>query len=321
MVLTILYHNTITDTIYDISDLVSSIDINSQFDEQPTSVTIKLINRDKMSLPSGSILSVKADQLPLFLGYQFKREGGDDVQETLTFYDQLRYLQFKDTLVLGEKTIGELFSQLCNYKGLKHRVVNNVTNYRLPMKIYENKTIYSMLQDMLDEVFIATGTKLLIWDNFGILELRDVTTLKAKLFFGDGSLLTGYSFTQSIDDETFNIIKLIRENKETGKMEEVVEMSRPTIKLWGQLQYHAKVDEGVGDLRTHARNLLVVHNREEKTLELDTIGDFRVRAGIGIIVHVGGVKDIFGGAKYYIVESCTHTVEETHTMKLKLRII
>ena len=318
--LTILFHNTRTDTIYDISNIVSSANISTKAEEQPSSVTLDVVNRDKMEFPSGSVLSVKSGQTPLFLGYLFKQEGDEEGKLTLTFYDQLKYLQYKDTLALGNKTLGDLFSQICTYKGLKHRVVNNVP-YNLPVTLYEDKTLYDMLKDMIDNVYATQGKKFIIWDNFGVLELRDVMNLRQNLFFGDGSMLLSYSYGQSIDDEVYNIVKLMRENSETKEFEEVVEMDKTTIRYWGQLQHFAKVDENVGDLRTHAKNLLKVHNREERTLTLECMGDLRVRAGVGIIVELDALKKTYGGARYYMVEECTHNIEDKHTMTLKLAVM
>lgn len=320
MALTILYHNTRNDKIYDISSLVTSLSISSKIEEQPTTVSIELINRDNLELPSGSVLSIKSGETPVFLGYQFKLTGDDGVKETLTFHDQLRYLQFNDTLALGDKTIGDLFAQICVYKNLRYKVVDNVP-YILPPILYDNKTLYDILKTMLEDVFVKTGKKLVILDNFGTLELRDVEKMKTNLFFGDGSLLTGYSYDKSIDEETYNVVKLIREDSETKETEVVVEIDEESIKYWGQLQFHQKVNEGVPNLRAHALGLLEVYNREKKTLTLNTIGDIRVRAGVGIIAEIEGIKTTFGGARYYLVEECTHEISDTHHMTLKLKVI
>lgn len=64
--------------------------------------------------------------------------------------------------------------------------------------------------------------------------------------------------------------------------------------------------------------LMVIKNRESKSLKLDCIGDIRVRAGcyVPIVIEEYGINQPF------LVNECSHRFDGAeHTMSLELKVI
>lgn len=66
-------------------------------------------------------------------------------------------------------------------------------------------------------------------------------------------------------------------------------------------------------------NLIKFHNREERKLSIDAMGDLRVRAGCYIRMWV----EEYDINQPFLVEECSHSnIEGTnHIMKLELKVI
>lgn len=92
-----------------------------------------------------------------------------------------------------------------------------------------------MICEALDRTLIYGGKNYIFYDDFGKLVLRDVEDMPYGFVIGDNSLLTDYSYTRSIDDQTYNKIKLYRDNKDTGKRETFVHQDSGSIRQWGLL--------------------------------------------------------------------------------------
>ena len=164
----------------------------------------------------------------------------------------------------------------------------------------------------------------MIRDDFGTLQFTSLNRLKTLLFIGDESLLSEYNFKSTIEGDTYNQVKLIREDKKKAKREIYIVKDSVNIKKWGLLQYFEKMDEKANEaqIKERADMILKVKNRIVKTLKLDCIGDTRVFAGVGIVLGISDlVKDGIAMNKYFMVTSCTHKFsKDNHTMSLEMAV-
>lgn len=160
-----------------------------------------------------------------------------------------------------------------------------------------------------------TGKMYYLWDDFGSLRISDVAASAIGLTVGDGSLATGYTYQSDIDSDTANKIKLVRDNKETGKRDMWVVMDSSTQKRWGILQHYDKVAEELNSAQVEAMadSLLELKNRPKKSLSISGLSDLSIRAGRSILVSIADV----GVSGWYIVDECTHDlIKETMTLKV-----
>ena len=110
-------------------------------------------------------------------------------------------------------------------------------------------------------------------------------------------------------------MKLVRDNKETGKRYVWIVMDSSTQKRWGVLQHYEKVAEELSSAQVEAMadSLLELKNRPKKSLSINGLSDLSIRAGRSILVSIADV----GISGWYIVDECTHDlIKETMTLKV-----
>src|SRR5690606_6913229 len=166
-----------------------------------------------------------------------------------------------------------------------------------------------------------TNRNYVFYDDAGALSLRNVESTLLDIIIGDGSLMYDYRTKVSIDNDTYNVVKLYKDNKETGKREVYVAQDSANIAKWGRLQLYQSVDEemNAAQIQELLDQLITLKNRETKSLRIDAIGDIRVRAGwfVRILIEELGINQPF------LVNECTHRFDGAnhHTMSLDLKVV
>ncbi|NBI73760.1 hydrolase, partial [Clostridiaceae bacterium] len=127
-----------------------------------------------------------------------------------------------------------------------------------------------------------------------------------------------FEYISSIDDNTYNKVKLTYDNEETGLREVYIAQDSGNINKWGVLQYFDTLKKGENG-QAKADALLKLYNKKTRSLKLTNIlGDNRVRAGSMVVVNLdlGDIKV----KNFMLVESCKHIYKENeHWMDLTLR--
>ena len=151
----------------------------------------------------------------MFYGFVFSKQRDKTNNIKVVAYDQMRYLKNKDTYVYTNKKASDLVKMISEDFKLKVGVVED-TGYTIPKKVEDNQTLLDMIQNALDDTLVQTKKLFVLYDDFGKLTLKNVETLKLGLVI-DEETGENYDYTSSIDNETYNKIKLAYENEETGK--------------------------------------------------------------------------------------------------------
>ena len=310
--------------IYDISDLIQDIEVDTEIEETPGKLTFDFIhiNPNIQYISEGSPISLKVDNNNVFWGYVFKI-GKKKGKVSLTAYDQLRYFKNKDTYVFSNLSCEGIFTKICKDRQIQYKVINGC-NHILPERINDNKTFAEMIQYSFDKTLIDIGKWYFMRDNFGTLEMLEVSKQQTNLAIGDESLLIDYDYESSIDDDTYNQVKLVKENKETKKREIYIVKDSSNIKKWGLLQLYETVDEKANEaqIKEKAEQLLKHHNKPKRTLKLDCLGDFRVKVGCGVYLIIKDLENDIPYKKDVIVTKVTHSFKNcSHKMNLEVKIV
>lgn len=322
-----LYDN-VNEKAYDISSIiVGGCTISSFITDQPGKCTFQIMRDESPIFYEGATVAIKVDGKGIFKGYvvKFKQTGSDDTIE-VTCLDQLMYLRNKDAKVFEYMTCSQIFKKICNEWLLKYKIVDE-SNYICAPRTFDNKTLYEMIKTSQSDTLINSGEFYIIRDNFGTLEHISVKSLNAGVIIGDNMGLLDYDYESSIDSDTYNQIKLYRDNTKTKKREVFIvndTINRgDTLKRWGILQLYEKVDDALNkaQIEDKARKMLNFYNRPKKTLKLESIGSFNVFAGSIIQCYISELENdkTFNG--YLLVTECTHTLNnEEHTMSLRAEV-
>lgn len=289
----------------------------------PGKLTFKVLKDDILQFSEGSPVRLRVDGDKVFFGFVFKQNRTRNKNLiSVTAYDQLRYFNNKDTKVYENKTASDFIKMLASDFSLNVGMIAQ-TNYVIPSRVEENTSLFEMIENALDLELTNLGNMFILYDDFGKLTL----TFIGDMYVGDNSsgyLMideeTGqnYDYTSSIDDSTYNKIKLTYDNEDTGYREVYIAQDSSNINKWGVLQYFDTISKGENG-QAKADALLSLYNKKTRTLKINkAIGDNRVRAGSMIVVNLdlGDIKL----KNFMLVEKCTHTYKENeHWMDLTLR--
>ena len=138
------------------------------------------------------------------------------------------------------------------------------------------------------------------------------------LLIGDSSLATGYTYASDIDSSTYNKIKLVRDNKDTGRRDVYIFQDSNNMRLWGILQDFEKVDEAMNEaqIKKQGDQRIELYNRPTRSLDVTAISNLSVRAGKALYI---GIKEL-GMSSFFIVEEASHDLLK-ETMSLKLKVV
>lgn len=317
--ISLIMQNTTNGCIYDISQLVTDISWSTVRVGKASELSFTLVIEKGLEINEGSIIYFKKDNHSIFYGYIFKISRKLDETLEITAFDQIRYLLNKDTYVFKNKRADEIINKIARDFNLKTGIIEN-TNYKIPLMVEDGQTLIDIIYKSLDNTLINTGQMYVLYDCFGSLTLKNISNMLTDIIIGDSSLLTSYSYDRSIDGDSFNKIKLYKDNKKTGKREVFIIRDSNNIKKWGLLQYYEKVNDKLNEAQIYkrAKQLETVKNRVVQRLNLECIGDLSIRAGSSIYVDIKGL-DL---KQRFIVDNAKHKFSNNeHTMDLTLKVI
>jgi hypothetical protein len=311
-------------SLWDITSLVSDVSWKTSRIGKASSLNVTFVKDSPFQSKSftcnpGDVIRVKKDGINLFYGYVFVIDQGNDDEVKLTAYDQIRYLTASDTYVFKNATAAEVIAQIAKDTGMAVGTLTD-TVHRIPSMVEDGQKLLDIIYKALDATLMAKNEIYVFYDDAGELTLKSIRDLTVDMLFGEGSLMYEFSHQRSIDGETYNRIKMVQDNKETGKRDVYIVQDSANIAKWGRLQHYQKADDKLNSaqIREILDRLIQLKNREQKTLRIGTLGKVGVRAGSMVRIHV---KEM-GIKQFFLVEECTHTFAgDDHTMTLELKVI
>lgn len=287
----------------------------------PGKLVFKVLKDDILNFSEGSPVRLCVDGDKVFFGFVFKQQRTKDQIITVTAYDQLRYLKNKDTKVYENKTAAQFIKMVGADYQLNLGTIEE-TGYVIPSRVEENTSLFEMIENSLDLTLTNTGEMFILYDDFGKLTLKSLSSMYVGVpgayLMIDEETGENFDYTSSIDDSTYNKIKLTYDNEDTGYREVYIAQDSSNINRWGILQYFDTLQKGENG-QAKADALLSLYNKKTRNLRItNAIGDNRVRAGSMVVINLdlGDMKV----KNFMLVEKVTHTYKEgEHWMNLTLR--
>lgn len=287
----------------------------------PGKLEFTIVRDEIIKFTEGSPVRLKVDGKPVFFGFAFTQKGSKDELVKITAYDQLRYLKNKDTYVYKNKTASDFIKMVGADFNLNLGSIAD-TGYKIPSRVEDNTSLFEMIENALDLTMQNTKQMFVLYDDFGKLTLKNLSDMRVgeqgAYFMIDEVTGENFEYTASIDNSTYNKIKLTYENESTGKRDVYIAQDSGHINEWGVLQYYDTLSKGENG-QSKADALLKLYNQKTRNLKIqNAFGDPRVRAGSMIIVNLdlGDMKV----KNFMLVERATHTFKlDEHSMTLTLR--
>ncbi|APC85710.1 XkdQ/YqbQ family protein [Clostridium botulinum] len=311
--------------VFDISELTSEVTWKTKRKDKPSSLDFEILKDKQITINNGDVISFKVDGNPVFYGYTFENGGSKNPIIKVTAYDQLRYLLFNDTYVFKNKKASQILIQIAKDIGLRVGTIED-TGYVIPQLLEDDKKLLDIIYSSLEKTLMNNKRTYTLYDDFGYLNLKNINNMKQPVVISDDSNLGDYDWKNSIDSDTYNRVKIVRDNKDTKGRDVYIAQDSRNIARWGRLQYFKKVDEKMNkaQIQEMVNAALKLKNRETKTLKLkdvistDIAADLKLRAGSGVYVDIKekGIK------QYYLIEEATHKFQKGNlVMDFDLKVV
>lgn len=287
----------------------------------PGKLSFKIVKDEIIDLQEGAAVRMKVDGKPVFQGFVFSKKQDKDRLIEVTAYDQLRYLNNKDTYVYENKTASQLVQMIAADFSLNVGTIED-TDFVIASRVEDNTSLFDMIENALDLTLQNKKGMFVLYDEFGKLTLKNISSMyvgePGAYLMIDEETGENFEYTSSIDSDTYNKVKLIYDNEDTGKREVYIAQDSGHMNQWGILQYYETLQKGENG-QAKADALLKLYNSKTRKLKItNALGDTRVRAGSMVIVNLAlGDVNI---RNFMLVEKVTHTFKlDEHLMDLTLR--
>lgn len=282
----------------------------------PGELQFNVVKDDVIDFQEGDAVRLRVNGENIFFGFVFKKKRNKDQIITVTAYDQLRYFKNKDTYVYENKTASELIQMICADFQMQAGTLED-TEFKIASRIEENTSLFDMIQNALDLTLQNMSYMYVMYDDFGKVTLKGLDNMRLNVLI-DEETGENFDYTSSIDDQTYNKIKLTYDNEGTGTREVYIAQDGSNMNTWGVLQHFDTLQKGENG-QAKADALLSLYNKKTRNLSIkNALGDTRVRAGSMVVVmlDLGDMKV----QNLMLVEKCKHEFKESqHFMNLTLR--
>jgi len=282
----------------------------------PGKLVFTVIKDGVLNFTEGNPVRLTVDGKNLFYGFVFTKKRDKKQQIEVTAFDQLRYLTNKDTYVYANLTASDVIRMVAADFKLSLGTIEQ-TGFKIPSRVEDSTSLFDVIYNALDLELMNKKKMYVLFDDFGKLTLKSLDSMKVDLLI-DEETGENFDYTSTIDEQTFNRVKLTFENEETGKRDIYIAQDGNNINKWGVLQFFDTLQEGEnGEAKANA--MLSLYNAKTRRLKITkAFGDVRVRAGCMVVVKLA-LGDI-NVKNYMLVEKCEHTFAESeHWMDLTLR--
>lgn len=279
----------------------------------PGKLTFTVIQDGSLKYDYGSTVIFKYGGKNVFYGHIFKIHPTNDGRIQMTAYDQLRYFKNKDTYVYTNKRLDQLVKMIATDFKLRTGTIEN-TGYAMS-RVEDNKTLFDIELNAADETMLKTGKMFVLYDDFGKLTLKNVSSMKITTLI-DEETAQDYDYTGSIDDETYNKIKVYYDDNGTRGF--YIAQDASTQNKWGVLQNSDKASSK-STAMAQAKAMLASYNTPTRSLSVKNVfGNVSARAGVlmPVMLDLGDIKV----SNYMQVEKARHIFKsDEYTMDLTLK--
>lgn len=284
-------------------------------------MTANFLNRSELSFHEGDTALLTKGGIPMFKGrVTKKRRNKAQIIET-TFHDQiLNLVRNRETYVYENKTAAEVVRMIGGDFGLNLGSIAD-TGYKIPFRVEDIQALIDIIYVALDLTVINTGNLFVLYDDIGSLTLKNIRDMRINKIISSDETLIDYEYTTDISTNTYNKIKLVRDNQDTARRDVFIEKDSSNINRWGLFQLHEKVGDNLTEeqIISLAQRKLTLLNRVRRRLRLkEHYADPAIRAGNSLMAQIPNLGDI-SLAHWLVVERCNHIISNgQHRMELDM---
>nr|WP_319488470.1 hypothetical protein [uncultured Caproiciproducens sp.] len=196
----------------DVSDLAVNVKYISKWNDGAGVLSFDYPTYGTKRYANGCTVTFQYGSDNIFYGFLFDTKQTNK-KYSCTCYDQLRYFKSSNSIMRPIGTLTDWLNTVALSCGDRIRLGTvDRTEYKLGKYLFDNKTYLDMVYQSIQDNLTGNGYWYALRDNFGALDLRDIVFLRLPLIIGDGSLATEFEYSKSIDDDTYNYIKVAKDD-------------------------------------------------------------------------------------------------------------
>ena len=307
-----------TGKIWEVSNCAQQCTWTTQRTGAPGRFEFTINKAGDLSFVEGDTVRFSVDGELVFFGWVFtKTKDRWDVID-VTCYDRIRYLKNTASYAFYDLSAGDMIRQMAADMQVEVSEIED-TGYVIPSLIEQDQACIDIAETAIQQTLLNTGNIYVLFDDGNGLSLKQPANMISDVIIGERSLLTDYSYKTDIDQQSYNSVKLVRPNEQTGRKEVFIAQDSGNIDRWGLLQLTQTVDGAVNDaqVKAQAEATLSYYNRRLRTLSVSSLGVPGLRAGQMIYMNVPNLGDI-DLQQYVLLEKVSHTWEnDVHTMEFE----
>lgn len=307
-----------TGKIWEVSNCTQQCTWTTQRTGAPGRFEFTINKAGDLSFVEGDTVRFTVDGELVFFGWVFtKSKDRWDVID-VTCYDRIRYLKNTASYAFYDLTAGDMIRQMAADMQVDVSEIED-TGYPIPSLIEQDQACIDIAESAIQQTLLNTGNIYVLFDDGYGISLKQPANMMSDVIIGEKSLLTDYSYKTDIDQQSYNSVKLVRPNQQTGRKDVFIAQDSGNIDRWGLLQLTQSVDGAVNDaqVKAQAEATLSYYNRRLRTLSVSALGVPRLRAGQMIYMNVPNLGDI-DLQQYVLLEKVSHTWENNdHTMEFE----
>lgn len=318
----LLIENKSSGKIWECSNSVTTVSLETQRTGAPAKLTFTIIKSGDLSFTEGDVVRFSVEGQLQFYGWVFTKSKDRWGVIEVTCYDRLRYLKANASYGFYGQTVGQIIQQIAGDLQVDTGAIAD-TGYAIPSLYEEDQSCLDIIQSAVQQTLLNTGNIYVFYDDGNGLALQQPADMMSDVLIGENSLLLDYTYKTDIDAQTYNSIKLARPNEETGHADVVIAQDSANIGQWGLLQLYQTVDGDVNtaQMEAQAAASLKYYNRRLRTLSVSSLGVPGLRAGMMVLMKVPGLGDI-SLDQYVLLEKVSHTWQnDVHTMDFETMAI
>lgn len=272
------------------------------------SIVTEVLEENELKISEGDTVEFYVNDYAMFKGFIFAQSRGLDGKIKITVYDQLRYFKNKDTYVYENKKASDVLKMITDDFNISTGDIED-TNYIIASRTEDNQTLFDIVLTALDLTLNASKKMYIIYDEFGKIVLKNIERMKSDLMLSDDETMIDFDYKTDIDSDTYNQIKLYKDNEETGKRDLYITKDSETINNWGLLQYYEQAESAMNEaqINDYINRYMKLKNRVKKTLKINCLGiengEESLRGGSIVYIKI----DKLNINNWFVCESVTHT--------------
>lgn len=304
-----------TGKIWDAANCTQSATWTTERTGSPGTFKFTINKAGDLSFAEGDTVRFTVDGQLVFYGWVFTKTKDRWGVIDVVCYDRIRYLKNSASYAFYDATAGDIIRQMAADMQVDVDIIED-TGHAIPSLIEQEQSCLDIAQSAIEQTLLNTGNIYVLYDSGKGLCLQQPANMISPYIIGERSLLTDYTYKTDIDQQSYNSVKLVRPNQQTGRNDAFIAQDSGNIDRWGLLQVYQSVDGAVNDAQVaaQAEAMLRYYNRRLRTLSVSSLGVPGLRAGQMLYMYVPNLGDI-DLDQYVLLEKVTHTWEnDVHTM-------